>query len=52
MSPEDESNLAATKRWVKLWNEAADDMVDQCYAEDQCSQQFNSFNLKPQIELD
>jgi ketosteroid isomerase-like protein len=34
MTPEETTNLEAAKRWLKLWNEAADDMVDKCYAED------------------
>ncbi|KAF2806816.1 NTF2-like protein [Mytilinidion resinicola] len=34
MTPEETANLEAAKQWLKLWNEAADDMVDKCYAED------------------
>jgi len=33
MTPQEEANLEAAKLWLKLWNEAADDMVDKCYSE-------------------
>ena len=34
MSPEEETNLAVTFRWIELWNNGVDDMIDRTYAKD------------------